>query len=87
MNTLDIGALPGRSIEVCIGHVAVGQVLLWVLWFSLVSIIPPVLHTMLLPERQTGEVWNLPSSSALLEIGDRRINKYFQIYLDLYVCL
>jgi hypothetical protein len=61
MNTLDAGAIPGRSIEVCIGHVAMGQFFLWVLWFSPVSIIPPMLHTMLLPETQTGEAWE-PSS-------------------------
>jgi hypothetical protein len=24
MNTLDAGAIPGRSIEVCVGHVGVG---------------------------------------------------------------
>ena len=33
MNTLDAGAIPGRSIEVCIGQVAVGHFFLWVLDF------------------------------------------------------
>ena len=32
-NRLDAGAIPGRSIEVCIGQVAVGHFFLWVLGF------------------------------------------------------
>ena len=69
------------SARVVVEKVALGQGFLRTLRFSLISIIPRMLHIHLhlhvaLPEGQTGEAWEPLKSNALSEIREQWIEKY-----------
>ena len=80
MNALDAGAIPGKFIEVCNGHVAVGQIFLRVLC-------PLPFHhcstRCSYQKDKRAKPGNFLTSKAISEIGERRTEGYFTSYLDL----
>jgi hypothetical protein len=77
-----------KSVHVrfLVERVALIYAFLCLLRFSLVSMIPPMLHTRLnlhiaLERRRMGEVWEPSKSKALSEIGEHWIEKYFHFFV------
>lgn len=83
MNALDAGAIPGKFIEVCNGHVAVGQIFLRVLC-------PLPFHhcstRCSYQKDKRSKPANFPESSALSEIGERWIEKCFHVVFREFSC-
>jgi hypothetical protein len=80
---LILHSIPDQSVRFVVDRVALGQVFLHVPHFSPVSIILPMLHTQFdlyigVTRRANGRSLPPAKRSALSEIGQRRIEKFFQ---------
>jgi hypothetical protein len=76
-----LGSIPGMIVRFVVDQVVPGQIFVWVLWFSHVSIVPSMLHihsfiyTLLLPEGQ--EVEACEPSFGIRRALDREVLPHF----------